>query len=298
MSAGYIFLGSDRHLRPFWRAAAFVPLFLAFLFVLLTLAATLVGQLRLQENFELAVALSGLCALGAALLGAVLLLRQLDQRSFRTLGFWFYPGWAHELGLGLLGGFGLVSIVVGLEWLLGGVHFRGLAIPGSLGLATAAWSLVVLLPAAASEELIFRGYPFQRLVEAWGEVWALLAFAVLFGGLHLKNPSATPLSTLNTGLMGILLALTYLKTRGLWLPIGLHFAWNYVLAFVYSLPVSGLRFQTVLWRVEVTGAEWLTGGNYGPEGSILTSVVAVVAIMMLARRWCFGISPAQAQAVE
>ncbi len=298
MSAGSIFLGADRRLRPFWRAVVFVPVFLAFLFMLLTLATTLVGQLRPQEDFELAVAISGLCAVGAALLSAMLLLRQLDLRSFRSLGLWFYPGWARELGLGLVGGFSLTSVVVGVGWLLGGVHFCELATGGLSVLTVAAWGLVVLLPAAASEELIFRGYPFQRLVEAWGKVWAVLALAALFGGLHLKNPSATPLSTLNTGLMGILLALTYLKTRGLWLPIGLHFAWNYVLAFIYSLPVSGIRLRAGLWRMEVTGAEWLTGSNYGPEGSILTTVVAVAAIATLVRTRRLGVSPAQAQAVQ
>lgn len=298
MSIGSIFLGPDHQLRPFWRAVAFVPVFLSFLFALLSVAATLVGQLRLQANFELAISLSGLCTFGAGLLSAVVLLWRLDQRSFRTLGLWFYSGWIREFRLGLAGGLGLVSLVVGLEWLLGGVHFSGLGTRGLWVLVAAAWSLVVLLPAAASEELIFRGYAFQRLVEAWGKLWALLAFAVMFGVLHLKNPSVTFLSTINTSLMGILLGLTYLKTRGLWLPIGLHFAWNYALAFVYSLPVSGVRLQGIIWRVEVSGAEWLTGGNYGPEGSILTSVVAVAAIVLLARTPRLGISPAQAQAVE
>ncbi|MFQ5925987.1 MAG: lysostaphin resistance A-like protein [Terriglobia bacterium] len=282
MSPASIFFAPDGQLRPSWRAVVFVPLYV-FLSLLVSGIVVFVIGGELRGNPELSLAVGGMLSLLVAVLAAKLLLRFLDRRDFRSLGFWFYAGWALELGVGLAGGLLLISLVVGVQWSLGGVEFVTLAATAPVLFAAAVWNLVMLLPAAASEELLFRGYPFQRLVEAWGAWPATLVFAALFGALHLWNPSPTALSTLNTSLMGILLALAYLKTRGLWLPIGLHFAWNYALGFLYSLPLSGLRLEGILWQVEVAGPGWLTGGGYGPEGSLVTTLIALTAIIVLAR---------------
>ncbi|MFQ5817851.1 MAG: lysostaphin resistance A-like protein [Terriglobia bacterium] len=276
-----IFFDPDGRLRPSWRALVFVPAF-GVLFLLISVAAGFVIPEWRHRDLEFMLAVGGVASLLAALLAAKFLLQFLDRRDFRTLGLWFYSGWLAELGIGLAGGFLLISLVVGVQWWLGGVEFVRLAASGSVLLGAAVWNFVMLLPAAAGEELLFRGYPFQRLVDAWGGWPATLAFAALFGALHLGNPSSTALSTLNTSLMGVLLALAYLKTRGLWLPIGLHFAWNYALGFLYSLPVSGIQLAG-LWQVEVTGPRWLTGGAYGPEGSLVSTLIALTGIVVLAR---------------
>src|SRR2546430_16785770 len=110
--------------------------------------------------------------------------------------------------------------------------------------------------------------------------------------------SATPLSTANTTLAGVLFSLAYLKTRGLWLPIGLHWAWNFTMGPILSLPVSGMRFGPTLLRSQLTGAKWLTGGAYGPEGGAVTTVVCVAAIFWLARTQRFAPSPAMEEALK
>jgi len=145
-----------------------------------------------------------------------------------------------------------------------------------------AWSAGILVPAAASEEFIFRGYPFQRLVDAWGAMIPVVAISGLFGLAHANNPNATWFSTANTVLAGIWLAVAYLKTRALWFPIGLHYSWNFVMGFGYGLPISG---HVLPWKVlEATprGPVWLSGGDYGPEGSILcTGILVVVTVWMV-----------------
>jgi hypothetical protein len=80
---------------------------------------------------------------------------------------------------------------------------------------------------------------------------------------------------LNTILAGIWLSVAYVKTRSLWLPTGLHFAWNFSLAFIYGFPVSGLRVSQPIFHVEQGGPEWMTGGSYGPEGGALGLIVIV-----------------------
>ena len=119
--------------------------------------------------------------------------------------------------------------------------------------------LVVLFVGALAEELMFRGYPFQHLEEGIGSVGAIAVFSVLFGAVHLSNPHASIWGLVNTVLIGILLAIAYLRTRALWLPWGIHFGWNAALGFVFGLPVSGIRMLDVVVRTSVTGPQWMTG---------------------------------------
>jgi hypothetical protein len=120
----------------------------------------------------------------------------------------------------------------------------------------------------------------------------------LFGLAHLQNPAATPLSTANTVLVGVLLALCYLKTRGLWLPFGLHFGWNFWLGYVFSLPVSGIELSQRLFTVRLGEPVWLSGGAYGPEGSLLTTVAILTACFWLVRTRWLTVSPAMAKELQ
>jgi membrane protease YdiL (CAAX protease family) len=234
----------------------------------------------------------------AVLVESWLFLRAFDRRGFRTLGLWFYPGWLKELARGAGIGAALIGLVAGILLALRAVRYPGLAgAPDDLlpGLAAAAG---VLLLAATCEELVFRGYGFQRLVDAFGPLGAVVVFSSLFGVVHLLNPNATILSTASTALSGVLLAVAYLKTRALWLPIGLHWAWNFFMGPVLSLPVSGIAFEPTLLRVQLSGPAWLTGGAYGPEGGVVALVVIIPAIIWLARTRRVATSPAMEEVLE
>jgi membrane protease YdiL (CAAX protease family) len=131
---------------------------------------------------------------------------------------------------------------------------------------------------------MFRGYPFQRLEEATGAAGAIVVFSVLFALVHLSNPGASRLGLLNTVLIGMVLAIAYLRTRALWLCWGIHFGWNAALGVLFGLPVSGLRLFNVAVRSTTTGPRWLTGGSYGPEASA-PGVFAVVIGLLIVWRW-------------
>jgi membrane protease YdiL (CAAX protease family) len=141
---------------------------------------------------------------------------------------------------------------------------------------------LVLLFGAAGEEMLFRGYAFQLLVRSIGAFATILPVSILFGIGHLNNPNATLLGIVNTVLWGVLLGFAYWRTNALWLPIGLHFGWNFALP-LFGVNLSGFTMgvtgYALHWR---TGDLW-SGGAYGPEGSILASGIVVALFFVIQR---------------
>jgi hypothetical protein len=134
---------------------------------------------------------------------------------------------------------------------------------------------------SAFEELFFRGYLFQTLIEGTNAFTAVIILSGLFGIGHLLTPHADWLTGLNLTVLGIMLSLGYLGTRSLWLPSGLHFSWNFFMRNIYSLPVSGTQSGQALFTVESVGPTLLTGGDYGPEGGIPGLVVMIAACVFI-----------------
>src|SRR5581483_6741863 len=109
---------------------------------------------------------------------------------------------------------------------------------------------------------------------------ALVASSVVFAALHLANPGAGVVSTLTLVVAGLLLGSAYLATRTLWLPMGLHFGWNFFQGPVFGFPVSGTEESTLL-RLAPSGAPLLTGGRFGPEASVVGVGAEIVGIALL-----------------
>jgi hypothetical protein len=217
-----------------------------------------------------------------ALLGAFkIMTRVFERKPLGMVGLALHPAWAKELCVGL--GIGAIMMVlVGVsEALLAVTHFASGPLPASTELAYGGGISLVLFISAANEEMVFRGYPFQKLVESLGPMGAVALASVCFGLVHLGNPDHTLFSTINTMLVGVPLSIAYLRTRALWMPVGIHFAWNYVQGFVFGLPVSGFRLPASLLNPRVHGGEWLTGSTYGPEGGLLCTIVVVGAGLFL-----------------
>ena len=208
-----------------------------------------------------------------------------DRRPLGSVGVAFHSRWRAELGRGLVVGAVMILLVAGLEAALGLAHFGWRTeSPGRILMGGGVLGFLLLV-AATNEELVFRGYPFQRLMDAIGPVGAIAVFSALFGLGHLANPDHTWISTLNTMLVGIPLAVAYLRTRALWMPIGIHLAWNFVQGYTLGLPVSGLDLPACVFTSVVSGPRWVTGGAYGPEGGVLaTGVILATTFYLLASR--------------
>jgi membrane protease YdiL (CAAX protease family) len=299
-----IFIAEGK-LRPIWRFVVSIPA----VFIAVIVAETLAGFVAAGVGHRGAVFGAQLFVL-LALLGAFKLLTNLlDQRPLGSVGLAFSGRWHLELSLGLGIGTVMMLAVGALEQFLGMARFTVNSAPAGqfLGWGVGLWFYISV--AAADEELIFRGYPFQRLTEALGPVVAVALFSAAFGLVHLRNAGHTWLSTFNTMLVGVPLAVAYLRTRALWLPVGMHLAWNYVQGCGLGLPVSGIQMPFSFLRAEVTGSELLTGGSYGPEGGLLATAVIVAATVYLSlsrsiyisremRALVFGPAPVAASAAE
>lgn len=142
--------------------------------------------------------------------------------------------------------------------------------------------LTMFLPAAVHEELLFRGYAFQKLYR-WKRGFAILFMALIFASLHSGNDAVTVLGLVNVFLGGVLLGLAYARYERLWFPIGLHLGWNLMTGPILGHEVSGYHSMRTIWVETGGGAPWITGGDFGLEGSVWVTVVALLATAWMAR---------------
>ncbi len=182
-----------------------------------------------------------------------------------------------ELPLGLLIGAGLFTLMTAIVALLGGISIERLNGIGAL------WSMLALaITSGVFEEILFRGI-LLRHIEAMLGTWAALVItSLLFGLAHLANPDSSLFAAFAIAMeAGVLLGAAYLWKRRLWIPIGIHAAWNFTQGWVFSVPVSGGKAPTGLFETSRKGAEWLTGGDFGLEASVIAMAVATGAGLLL-----------------
>jgi uncharacterized protein len=212
-----------------------------------------------------------LTSLLAACFANWLSMRIHEQRSLADIGLLWNDSSIRNLGLGLLGGAGAAGLVLGPPLIAGVASIRDIPnVEAQLG--TIAFTAVLLFAGAAGEEILFRGFGFQVLLRTLGPAATILPVGVLFALLHSNNPNASVLGLANTAGFGILFGVAFLRSRDLWLPIGLHYGWNITLP-VFGVPVSGLKIGMTGYGMEWTAGPLWSGGDYGPEGSILTTLV-------------------------
>lgn len=275
MNLHFIFLNQDNNLRAGWRIAIF-------LLFQLTLTATIVSLLQVMFRItaEVLTAIAYLILLG----NTYIVLRLVDHRPLRSVGLPLHSRFWIEWIQGVLISFLMISAVFVAELALGYVRptWRGLGADDLLaGFAVMA---LLFLWFGFGEELLFRGYCFQTLIEGTNRYIAIIIFSTFFGLAHLGNPNVTLFGLVNTVLAGVWLSVAYLKTRTLWFPTALHAGWNFFQGYVYSFPVSGNTFgQRSLFVLEQTGPEWVTGGDYGPEAGVLATVVLLVATVFIVK---------------
>ncbi|MDE0528687.1 MAG: type II CAAX endopeptidase family protein [Truepera sp.] len=202
--------------------------------------------------------------------------RLLERRSTTELSLAGAPG---ETGAGVVIGVGLLTVIVGLIAALG--YYRVEGIGSWAALATA---LGIAATSGYTEEVLFRGVIFRIVEEGLGTWLALVISVVLFGLAHLGNPNATLYGAAAIGIEGgMLLGAAYLLTRRLWLPIGLHFGWNFIQAGVFGPNLSGNEVESLL-QSRLSGPDLLSGGALGVEGSVFTlTLCLLVSLLLLAR---------------
>ncbi|MFF3719959.1 CPBP family intramembrane glutamic endopeptidase [Streptomyces prasinus] len=187
------------------------------------------------------------------------------------------------IGRGMLIGVAMFGAVITNIYVNAHYEINGLgSVSGAVGLVG------FMAAASVTEELIFRGILFRIIEERTGTWIALTLTGLLFGLSHLLNPNADLWGALAIAIeAGGMLAAAYAATRTLWVPIGLHFGWNFAAAGIFSTEVSGNNTPQGLLDTMTSGPTWVTGGDFGPEGSVyavLFGVLVTIGFMWLARK--------------
>ena len=277
------FVSKDGRVRVGWRVLAFLFAYLVLAGVLIFASTVLLSQIPFGTSSAAYLPLivpfvaSSAVAIGLGWLAA----RLFEDLPRQALGISFSTGWLKHLGLGaVIGSLSIASAVL-IAAMGGGLQIEpnrdssGAAIVGTL------WTtLVIFTVGALSEETLFRGFLMQTFVRSKLTIAGVALTSLLFAFAHNNNPGANPVSLLNTLLAGVWFAIAYLKTRDLWLPLGIHLMWNWLQGPVFGINVSGISdfSPDPILRATDNGPTLLTGGSYGIEGGIACTVAIAISI--------------------
>jgi membrane protease YdiL (CAAX protease family) len=205
----------------------------------------------------------------------------IDRRPFADLG-WQTKDFGTEALIGLFMGPALLGLVAVLILLSGHLIWTDIVFdPSTLFIS---FGLMVLI--AFSEELVFRGYILGNLMESFSNKWIALGIsALVFALFHGSNPGLHTLAFANLFLAGLLLGINYIYTKNLWFSTLFHLSWNFFQGPILGFRVSGHEFPSLL-QAEPKGDLFITGGDFGLEGSILNTAISLISLLILA--WAFG----------
>jgi len=198
----------------------------------------------------------------------------IDKKSLQSLGF-AWKGYADEAGLGFFTALALLGIGSLILVAFGYLSFIG----ASFDAGALLLEIAIMIVVAFVEELIFRGYLLNNLLQSVNKWGALSITAALFSLFHGSNPDISLFAVINIFLAGLLLGLNYIFTKNLWFSIFFHFAWNYFQGPVLGYDVSGLKLTSLL-KQSLSGPETWTGGPFGFEGSVLCPLLLIVAVLI------------------
>ncbi|HSN49402.1 MAG TPA: CPBP family intramembrane glutamic endopeptidase [Flavobacterium sp.] len=251
-----LFLNSERKIKNIWWVVLFFLILAAFLFLLIILSDRFSFEITMMHQAILILAVSIIC-------------QMLRNKPISELVGKFNLIWFKELSLGLLIGTVLMILPVLILTILGFINWQ----PNILSYKTIVSGFSLYLLVAVAEELLFRGFMFQRLIQAFGQWPAQLVLAGLFLLTHINNPGMTGtvkiLASVNIFIASIMFGIAYLKTKSLAMPIGLHFMANFMQGTVLGFGVSGSKDPSLFKPVFDNAPIWLSGGEFGIEASIL-----------------------------
>ncbi|HZJ44713.1 MAG TPA: CPBP family intramembrane glutamic endopeptidase [Pyrinomonadaceae bacterium] len=290
MTFSKIFTNPVGRLRSGWRAAIFVLGFIAAIILITTIlriayavfhnAVPALPYAAAIEDLISRVALV-IAALGVGYLCA----RFLEALPWRSLGLTLHAGWFRDFLIGSLVGIVSLAIAVLIAVVGGGIRLGLTTSPAAALSKSLFGTLIIFVVAALAEEAMFRSYLLQTLTRSKLAWLGILLTSLPFATIHLGNPNVVPFVTFaNTAIAGVWLAVAYLRTRSLWLPLGVHWAWNWALGSLFGLPVSGMRIgsHSLLVGTDI-GPAWLSGGSYGIEGGAACTVALILSTLFLWR---------------
>lgn len=256
------------------------PITKIILALLTFMAVVIIGQQIASKLLDLTTLnkdyrnlLKGLFVSTSCILSYIFFFKKYDKRVITE----FAPkGLAKNLFTGITIGFVLQSLTILVMFLDGNYSILKFN-PISFILIPFA----IMFTVAIIEEILVRGIIFRIMEEKLGSYISLSISSVLFGVLHLANPHGTLISAICIMTAGFLFGAAFIYSRNLWMPIAIHFAWNFTQSGIYGAITSGNEKTNSLVEAQIQGPEFITGGAFGPEGSIQAIVFCAVATILL-----------------
>jgi uncharacterized protein len=266
-----MFLNKENKIKNSWWAVVFFLILFLFLFPLIILAKRFSFEIIIGHQLVLLLMVSIIC-------------QGLRRKPFDDITGSINYTWLKDLFIGFFFGALLMVIPAVLLTLLGFVHWQ-INIFSYANILSGCWMFFLV---ASAEELLFRGFLFQRLIQAFGKWPAQLIVGILFLLSHINNPGMTGLvkiiASINIFIASVLFGLAYLKTKSLALPLGLHFMANAMQGTILGFGVSGGKDPSILNPVFITAPKWITGGDFGLEASIF-GLCCVIVFAIFFYRW-------------
>ncbi|WP_035646380.1 CPBP family intramembrane glutamic endopeptidase [Flavobacterium sp. ASV13] len=251
--------------------------FMAVVIISQQIAVKLLALTPLEKDFR--NLLKGLFVSALCIFSYILFFKKYDKRTIEEFS---KKGLAKNLILGTLIGFTLQSLTILVIYLNGSYSVVNIN-PISFILIP----FTIMFTVAIIEEILVRGIIFRIVEEKLGSYISLTLSSVLFGIFHLANPHGTLISAICITMAGFMLGAAFIYSRNLWFPIALHFAWNFTQSGIYGAITSGNEKTNSLLNAKIQGPEFITGGEFGPEGSIqaiLFCAVGAIVLLALSRK--------------
>lgn len=234
-------------------------------------ASKLLGLTNLDK--DLRNLFKGILASIAVIIAYKIFYQKIENRGVTEMSS---KGIAKNLMFGTLIGVVLQSLTILVIYLNNGFHLVSVN-PASFVIIP----LTVAFTVAIFEEILLRGILFRIMEEKLGSYYALVTSAIIFGGLHLLNPNSSFTSAACVAIEGgILLGAAFIFSRNLWLPIAIHFAWNFMQSGIFGAITSGNEKTNSLLNTQMTGPTIITGGDFGPEGTIQATIFCLAATLI------------------
>ncbi len=229
-----------------------------------------------KGNINRLIIYQGIILTGVTLL-TLLFRKGIDRQDIVTLGFQMFHV-KRDLLLGIFIGFGCIAAGFLILYVSGYVYIERLSADTSY----LAGSLIFFFMVSWIEEISFRGYILNNLMDSFHPHIALLLSSTLFALFHVFNNDLSLLAFTNLILAGILLGIIFIYTRTIWFALSLHFSWNFFQGPVFGFRVSGIETPAFM-KIRTEGADFISGGDFGFEGSLLCSFLIILSILLLYR---------------
>lgn len=275
-----LFFDEQNRPRLLWRIFIFSSLFIALTLFFGGIALSISGITQ-QSDIRTIIFVNGLASLAAALTAGWITGRVCEHLTLSDLGIKFDRMARRFFAFGLFYGFLVFCFAAGIAMLFPSLDF---VLNPEIDWQSFVVSMLAagffLSAPAAFEEALFRGYILQTFVRARMAFFGVIVTSALFAGVHQMNPNLSNIAIFNTFLAGIWFATAYLISNNLWFPIAIHFAWNWTQVAIFGMELSGFEkfVETPLLKEIDRGPEWISGGNYGIEGSIACTAAIVLAV--------------------